>query len=147
MERMENDGKFVGYRCEGKGDVFPIETRIVIDASGVAGVCSKLLKLNSHPKVIAGMQYEMLEVPTDDYLDFYIWPQYAEKGYLWMIPKCDGRANVGLDTEDRKGAVSELDRFIADTEFNDLEIANPPWRSDSRKDSRFWRDYPNFRPA
>lgn len=133
MERMEIDGRFIGYRCDGKGDVFPIETRIVIDASGVAGVCSKMLKLNNHPKVIAGMQYEMLDVPTDDYLDFYIWPQYAEKGYLWMIPKCDGRANVGLVTEDRKGAVRELDRFIADTEFNNLEVTNPPWRTDGRK--------------
>ena len=130
MERMEIDGKFVGHRCEGKGDAFPIEARIVIDASGVAGICSKMLKLNKRPKVIAGIQYEMLEVPTDDYLDFYIWPQYAEKGYLWMIPKRDGRANVGLVTE---GAVKGLDRFISDTEFRDLEVVNPPWRDESRK--------------
>ena len=50
---------------------------------------------------MAGMQYELEGVPTDGYLDFYIWPSYAEKGYLWMIPKCDGRANIGLVTEDK----------------------------------------------
>ena len=134
MERMEENGKFMGHLCDGKGDQFPISAKIVIDASGVAGICSKILELNERPKVIAGMQYEMLDVPTDDYLDFYIWPEYAEKGYLWMIPKCEGRANVGLVTEVKSGAVKELDRFIADTDgFKNLEIVNPPWRDDGRK--------------
>jgi len=129
MEKIFDKEKFVGWRCEGKGEQFPIETKIVIDASGVAGVCSKILELNPRPKVIAGMQYEMLEVPTDDYLDFYIWPKYAEKGYVWMIPKCDGRANVGLVTEDKSRTKKGLDEFIEDTHFKDLEQVAPPWKT------------------
>lgn len=73
----------------------------------------------------------MHDVPTDGYLDFYIWPKYAKKGYLWMIPKCDGRANVGLVSEDKKGLVKDLDAFIDITHFSDLEITNPPWRDGS----------------
>ena len=132
MTKVEDGGKFSGWLCEGKGDAFPITAKIVIDASGVAGVCSKLTKLNERPKVIAGIQYEMHDVPTDGYLDFYIWPEYAKKGYLWMIPKCDGRANVGLVSEDKKGLVKDLDLFIEKTHFSDLEITNPPCRDDSR---------------
>lgn len=132
MERMEPDGVFSGWRCTGKGSEFPIEAKVVIDASGVAGVCSKLLDLNPRPKVIAGIQYEMQAVPTDDYLDFYIWPEYAKKGYLWMIPKCDGRANVGLVSEDKKGLVKDLDAFIEKTHFKELEIDNPPWRAEGK---------------
>ena len=129
MERMEDEqGVFQGWRCTGKGDYFPIEAKVVIDASGVAGVCSKILALNPRPKVIAGMQYEILDVPTDGYLDFYIWPEYAKNGYLWMIPKNDGRANVGLVTEDKKGAVKALESFIENTHFADLNMVNPPWR-------------------
>lgn len=128
MERIEKDGNFNGWLCEGKGDNFPFEAKIVIDASGVGGVCSKLLSLNPRPKVIAGMQYEMLEVPTDDYLDFYMWPKYAEKGYLWMIPKCDGRANVGLVTEDKPRTKKALDEFIEATHFKELEQILPPWK-------------------
>ena len=133
MERME-DGNFEGWRCNGKGDEFPIEAKVVIDASGVAAVCSKLVKtsegkpLNEKGKVVAGMQYELTGVPTDGYLDFYIWPSYAEKGYLWMIPKCDGRANVGLVTEDRPRAKKALDEFIDDTHFKDSEQVLPPWK-------------------
>ena len=134
MKRVEEDGRFAGWLCDGKGDEFPIQTKVVIDASGVAAVCSKIVKvtdekpLNEMGKVVAGMQYEMLEVPTDGYLDFYIWPKYAEKGYLWMIPKCDGRANVGLVTEDRPRAKKALDEFIDITHFKELEQVPPPWK-------------------
>jgi digeranylgeranylglycerophospholipid reductase len=131
MTRIESEGVFNGWQCEGKGDSFPIRAKIIIDASGVAGICSKLTQLNDRPKVIAGIQYEMHEVPTDEYLDFYIWPQYAKKGYLWMIPKRDGRANVGLVSEDKKGLVKDLDAFINNTHFSSLEITNPPWRDQS----------------
>ena len=133
MEKMEKES-FEGWICDGKGDQFPIHAKIVIDASGVAAVCSKLVKLeneqplNSKGKVVAGMQYELTSVPTDGYLDFYIWPEYAEKGYLWMIPKCDGRANVGLVTEDKPRAKKALDEFISNTHFSDSDQTLPPWK-------------------
>ena len=134
MDRVEEDGRFVGWKCDGKGEQFPIQAKVVIDASGVAPVCSKAVNidedtpLNTMGKVVAGMQYELLEVPTDGYLDFYIWPKYAEKGYLWMIPKCDGRANVGLVTEDRPRTKKALDEFIGITHFKELEQVPPPWK-------------------
>ena len=134
MVKVEESGRFAGWLCDGKGDQFPIRAKVIIDASGVAAVCSKIVRLadekplNEMGKVVAGMQYEMLEVPTDGYLDFYIWPKYAEKGYLWMIPKCDGRANVGLVTEDRPRAKKALDEFIDITHFKGLEQVAPPWK-------------------
>ena len=134
MDRVEEDGRFIGWKCDGKGEQFPIQAKVVIDASGVAAVCSKIVNidedtpLNTMGKVVAGMQYELLEVPTDGYLDFYIWPKYAEKGYLWMIPKCDGRANVGLVTEDRPRTKKALDEFIGITHFKELEQVPPPWK-------------------
>ena len=134
MDRVEEDERFVGWKCDGKGEQFPIQAKVVIDASGVAAVCSKVVNidedtpLNTMGKVVAGMQYELLEVPSDGYLDFYIWPKYAEKGYLWMIPKCDGRANVGLVTEDRPRTKKALDEFIGITHFKELEQVPPPWK-------------------
>ena len=134
MDRVEEDGRFIGWKCDGKGEQFPIQAKVVIDASGVAAVCSKVINidedtpLNTMGKVVAGMQYELLEVPSDGYLDFYIWPKYAEKGYLWTIPKCDGRANVGLVTEDRPRTKKALDEFIGITHFKELEQVPPPWK-------------------
>ncbi len=43
-----------------------------------------------------------------------------------MIPKCDGRANVGLVTEDKPRTKKALDEFIANTHFSESEQTLPP---------------------
>jgi len=134
MERIYNsENKFTNWKIEGRGDGFPIECKAVIDASGVAGAASKLLDMGTEVEVIAGFQYEMLDVPNDGYLDFYLWPEYSPHGYVWMIPKKGGRANVGLVTTDKKGAIKYLDSFITDTYLKEKPTVNPPWRAEGIK--------------
>jgi len=134
MERKFNsENQFSNWIIDGRGDHFPIECKAVIDASGVAGVATKILDMKTEVEVIAGFQYEMHEIPNDGYLDFYLWPEYSPHGYVWMIPKKEGRANVGLVTTDKKGAIKYLDKFIEDTYLKDMPTANPPWREDGRK--------------
>ena len=104
MERVFNsNNQFSNWKLEGRGDAFPLECKTVIDASGVSGAAAKLLDMGGDVEVIAGFQYEMLDVPNDGYLDFYLWPKYSPHGYVWMIPKEGGRANVGLVTTDKRG--------------------------------------------
>lgn len=134
MSRQFNsNNEFTNWIIDGVGEEFPIECRAIIDASGVAGVAAKLLELGGGIEVIAGLQYEMHQVENDGYLDFYIWPEYSPEGYVWMIPKDEGRANVGLVTTDKKGAVKHLDRFIEDTYLKENPRANPPWRAEGVK--------------
>ncbi len=104
---------------ERKGNVWEAKTskgilkaKIIIDASGVASVVSRLLKLNERFEAVTGIQYELTGIPRSGYLDFFIWPELAPKGYLWMIPKCDGRANVGLATTERNKAKQYTDEFV-----------------------------------
>ncbi|HJM54616.1 MAG TPA: NAD(P)/FAD-dependent oxidoreductase [Poseidonia sp.] len=134
MERVFNSkNEFTNWIIDGRGDEFPIECRAVIDGSGVAGAASKILNMGGEVEVIAGFQYEMLDVPNDGYLDFYLWPKYSPHGYVWMIPKEGGRANVGLVTTDKKGAIKYLDSFIQDTYLADKPTTNPPWRAEGLK--------------
>ncbi len=134
MTRIFNsENQFSNWEIDGKGDEFPITAKIVIDASGVAGVASRLLDMQEDIEVIAGFQYEMHDVPNDGYLDFYLWPKYSPHGYVWMIPKKEGRANVGLVTTDKKGAIKYLENFVEDTYLAENPKANPPWREDGRK--------------
>jgi digeranylgeranylglycerophospholipid reductase len=134
MERVYNSkNEFSNWKINGKGSDFPIECRAVIDASGVAGASSKLLDMGTTVEVIAGFQYEMTEVENDGYLDFYIWPQYSPHGYVWMIPKKGDRANVGLVTTDKRGAIKYLDKFINDTYLDGKPIVNPMWRGQGSK--------------
>ncbi|HIF91438.1 MAG TPA: NAD(P)/FAD-dependent oxidoreductase, partial [Candidatus Poseidoniales archaeon] len=134
MERVFNsENQFTNWKIDGRGNEFPIECRAVIDASGVAGAASKILDMKTEVEVIAGFQYEMLDVPNDGYLDFYLWPKYSPHGYVWMIPKEGGRANVGLVTTDKKGAIKYLENFIQDTYLKDKPKVNPPWRKEGIK--------------
>ena len=54
-----------------------------------------------------------------------------------MIPKEGGRANVGLVTTDKKGAIKYLDKFVDDTYFKDKGIQNPEWRKPGIKPRPF----------
>jgi len=134
MERVYNsENQFSYWKIDGKGEQFPLQCKSVIDASGVSGAASKLLDMGTQIEVIAGFQYEILDVENDGYLDFYIWPKYSPHGYVWMIPKEGGRANVGLVTTDKKGAIKYLDSFIKDTYLDGKPAVNPPWRKEGIK--------------
>lgn len=89
-----------------------ISARLVVDASGVTQFASRELKINTNSEKIMGLQYLMEDIPNDGYLDFYMLPKYAPGGYLWVIPKSNGRANVGLVTTEVSKIKSNLDDFI-----------------------------------
>ena len=91
--------------------------KVIIDASGVAGVSSKLLQLNPEPKKVVGLQYELQPIESDGFIEFFLWPRLAPHGYLWIIPKKNGRANVGLVTNDAPSTRKLLDQFIAEYGF------------------------------
>jgi len=138
MERIFNsENEFSNWKIDGRGNEFPIECKAVIDASGVSGAASKLLDMGTEVEVIAGFQYEMADVPNDGYLDFYLWPKYSPYGYVWMIPKKGERANVGLVTTDKKGAIKYLDKFVEDTYLKGKIIQNPGWRKPGIKPRPF----------
>ena len=110
-------------------DVWEIQTsqgmvraRMVIDASGAAGVANRMLNMNPRFSVTTGIQYEMLDIPHENYLDFYLWPRLSPHGYLWMIPKNDGRANVGLVTTDITKAKMYLDQFVKEMNWQNKKI-------------------------
>ena len=87
--------------------------RAIIDASGVDSVASKLLGMNAPQSVVVGLQYEMEPVDVaDGMIDFFLWPALAPHGYLWVIPKKDGRSNVGLVTADAPKTRAYLEKFV-----------------------------------
>jgi digeranylgeranylglycerophospholipid reductase len=133
QKQFNSENEFSNWKIDGTGDAFPIEAKVILDASGVHALCAKLLKMEDEVEVISGFQYEMHEVENDGYLDFYLWPKYSPHGYVWMIPKKDGRANVGLVTTEKKGAIRYLDSFVEDSYLKSNPKANPPWRNQSVK--------------
>jgi digeranylgeranylglycerophospholipid reductase len=89
-----------------------IKTKLIIDGSGAQAVTSNLMGYNKKFDIVMGLQYKIEDIPQTDYLDFYLLPDYAPHGYLWMIPKEDGSANVGLVTIDGSKLKPLLDKFV-----------------------------------
>ncbi|MEM2963654.1 MAG: NAD(P)/FAD-dependent oxidoreductase [Candidatus Anstonellales archaeon] len=88
-------------------------SRILVDASGSYSVVSNFLKLNeSRFETVVGLQYEMEDVTTSGYIDFYLDIEAFPHGYFWIIPKSGERANVGLVTNEKTKAKAYLDSYI-----------------------------------
>jgi digeranylgeranylglycerophospholipid reductase len=96
-----------------KTNKYSYSSDFLIDASGVSQFANKKLNLNnSGSETVIGIQYLMEEIENDGWLEFYLWPELAPKGYLWIIPKKDGKANIGLTTTNKNQAKKLLDKFI-----------------------------------
>jgi digeranylgeranylglycerophospholipid reductase len=118
--RMDNIKKEKGiWEVETNKGIF--KAKIVVDASGVASVVSRKIGLNNRFESVIGIQYELKGIERDNYIDFYIWPKLAPHGYLWMIPKKDMRANVGLVTTDKNKAKAYNEVFIEKKGWKDKE--------------------------
>jgi digeranylgeranylglycerophospholipid reductase len=93
------DGYVKGIKGKHIGEDFSIRSKIVVGSDGVesrmaifAGINSKL-KLND---VDSCAQFLISGVDVPDYCEFYIGNHIAPGGYVWVFPKGNRQANIGL---------------------------------------------------
>ncbi len=119
---IREDGKIVGIKARSMGEEIEIRAKCVVAADGYesqvgrwAGIDTNL-KLNDIDSCI---QYRMCNIDCEpDYCEFVI-GSVAPGGYVWIFPKGNGIANVGIGVMGRlcKGnadAKYYLDKFIAE---------------------------------
>ena len=119
---IREEGKIVGVKARSMGEEIEIRAMCVVAADGFesqvgrwAGI-DTTLKLNDIDSCI---QYRMVNIDcVPDYCEFVI-GSVAPGGYIWIFPKGEGVANVGIGVMGRlcKGngdAKYYLDKFIAE---------------------------------
>lgn len=125
IDNVLKDGdRVVGVTGDHLGKSVRVNARLVVGADGVdsligrkAGLRGSLQKMRDYH---SAAQYEMAGVHCDmTRLHLFFGSDVAPFGYVWIFPKANGLANVGvgiLTTESRHGerAIDYLDRFIAD---------------------------------
>jgi len=120
---LKKDEKVVGVKAEQMREQFKIKTGLTIACDGVDSMIAKKAGLDSINKMSdyhSGYQYEMAGVNTkENVLSLYFGNQVAPKGYVWIFPKGDTVANVGIGILGEKSgegnrARDYLDRFIQD---------------------------------
>ena len=118
----DGSGKLVGVKARSMGEEVEIYAKCIVAADGYesqvgrwAGI-DTTMKLND---VDSCIQYRMCNIDcAPDYCEFVI-GSVAPGGYIWIFPKGDGVANVGIGVMGRlcKGegdAKRYLDKFIAE---------------------------------
>lgn len=105
-----------------------IDGRVIIDASGISSSIGRAVGLSSplDPEDIhVCAQYTLKGDIDPSKIRLFIDNPYAPSGYVWVIPKGDGTANVGIGMQGSKhfNVKQHLDWFINDN-YPDCEKTN-----------------------
>lgn len=117
VEKTDN-----GYKIsiEHLGELKELTSRIVIGADGIDSRVGKWAGINTMVKMKdmeSCVQYSVGNIDVDvNRMDMYIGHSVAPGGYLWVFPKGDGFANIGIGVSGKyskeKSAKRYIDEFI-----------------------------------
>jgi digeranylgeranylglycerophospholipid reductase len=113
------EGDFVkGVTFQCGGGYHSVRSKIVIAADGVESRAGRWAGINTAPKfsdiescvqfTVAGPSIE------NDRLDFYFGKNVAPTGYLWVFPKGNGTANIGLGVNGPHSKLKKAGSYLND---------------------------------
>ncbi len=115
------DGKIVGVKAKSMGEEIEIRAKAVVAADGYESQVGRWAGIDTNlslSDIDSCIQYRMCNLDVaPDFCEFVI-GSAAPGGYIWIFPKGDGVANVGIGVMGsmcKKGADAKyyLDKFIA----------------------------------
>jgi len=119
---LQSDGeKFNSIQIEDKFSGHTnVNAKIFISAEGVESRVARLAGIDNHEDsddVESLLQYRVSGIEVDSQaVEIHVGEQIAPKGYLWIFPKSDNSANIGLGIAagDKRGEKCErlLERFL-----------------------------------
>jgi len=120
---MEN-GCVKGAKVESCGQITKVSAGVVIAADGVESKFSRWCGIDTTVpvrEIMSSVQYLMADIDIDAHTTvFYLGNEIAPEGYLWIFPKGERCANVGIGISGKKSgeghrAKDYLDRFVKKT--------------------------------
>ena len=119
IDVIKEDGYVKGVKVNYMGDILELRTKIVVAADGVDSRIGRMAGLNTTLPLVemdSGFQYEMAGVKLLDpnKMELYFGTEVAPRGYVWIFPKGDDVANVGIGINGNhdKTARYYLDKWI-----------------------------------
>ena len=113
-----------GAKVECCGTVTNVTADVVIAADGVESKFSRWCGIDTTvplSEIMSSVQYVMADIDIDTHSTvFYLGNEIAPQGYLWVFPKGERSANVGIGISGKKSreghrAKDYLDRFVKKT--------------------------------
>ncbi len=117
---LKNGPTITGVKVRQFGKEFEIKAKIVIGADGIESRVGRWAGLKTHLRlkdVESCAQMTITNIAVDkQYCDFYFSDKIAPGGYLWVFPKNQNTANVGLGISSENGhsksALAYLKEFV-----------------------------------
>jgi len=122
LDLVKEDGKIIGVKYKHFGEIKIVKCDIVIGADGVesrvgrwAGIDTKVA-LND---METSIQYTLADIELEEKTcEFYFGNDLCPGGYIWIFPKSNNTANVGIgisaDRAKEHGPKYYLDKFVAE---------------------------------
>ena len=128
---LKEGGRIVGARVKQFGEPFEIRADITIAADGFESQVGRWAGLPTNlalRDMDSCLQYRMTNVDCDTrYCDFYL-GQVAPGGYVWIFPKGEGLANVGIGVQ-----LSKIHGMAEPKKYLDAWIASHPGYAKGKK--------------
>jgi digeranylgeranylglycerophospholipid reductase len=116
-----DDGKVAGVKFENQGEQYSISSKLVIGADGVESRVGRWAGIKTHINIKdmeCCVQVTASNIKVNsDVIYFYFGKEIAPHGYLWIFPKGEDIANIGLGINGfvgkNKSALSYLKDFLS----------------------------------
>ncbi|AIF69832.1 digeranylgeranylglycerophospholipid reductase [Palaeococcus pacificus DY20341] len=99
---IRRNGKIVGLKAKHEGETLEINADIIVAADGVESRIARWAGINSFlppHELDSAYEYEMILKDFEfdpDLIHLYFGNEVAPRGYVWIFPKDEDRANVGI---------------------------------------------------
>jgi digeranylgeranylglycerophospholipid reductase len=113
IEDIAREDGFIVLKGKDGGQPYSIRSRIVIGCDGVGSILARRFFPRKNFSAIAALQYYMTNCKLEDEskLEIYVGHEKAPAGYIWVFPKGNGEANVGIGLKGGN-AKQLLDKFV-----------------------------------
>ncbi|MEI7961267.1 MAG: NAD(P)/FAD-dependent oxidoreductase [archaeon] len=123
----KRENGIVELTIEENNSIKKVKAKLVIACDGIDSLVARMLGLNTKNNLNdtdSGYQYEMTGIGgyDENLLHLYFGVEVAPRGYVWIFPKRDGTANVGIGI----GAYVSKQTGITAKQYLDKWIENQP---------------------
>ena len=115
---IRKDGKIIGIKAKKEGEPIEIRADILVAADGVESTIARKAGINTYApphEFDSAYEYEMLIEGFDpDLIHLWFGNNVAPRGYVWVFPKDEDRANVGIgiNSDNPMTAKHYLDKWL-----------------------------------
>ncbi len=115
---LRNNGRILGIKAKHEGENIEIRADIIVAADGVESMTARWAGINTYApphEFDSSYEYEMLIEGYDpDLIHLWFGNEIAPRGYVWVFPKDEDRANVGIgiNSDNPETAKYYLDKWL-----------------------------------